>query len=130
MFSDTDELLNTLCEFCVKKNINLRKHLLRYDISKNGKISENDFKRAIEELKLGFIGSDLDKLANVCKSQHSNDISIDNFLNLLKSKNNNFKALIEQFSDEPDNIIMTGNKQASKKYDKFENKAFNIDYGI
>ena len=62
--------------FVLKKNLNLRKHLLRYDISKNGKISENDFKRAIEELKLGFIGSDLDKLANVCKSQHSNDISI------------------------------------------------------
>ena len=130
MYSDTDEFLNTLCEFCVKKNMNLKKHLLRYDISKNGKINENDFKRAIEELKLGFINSDLDKLANTCKSQHSNDISIDNFLNLLKSKNNNFKALIEHFSDEPDNIIMSGNKQASKKYDKFENKAFNIDYGI
>ena len=77
MFSDTDELLNTLCEFCVKKNINLKRHLLRYDISKNGKISENDFKRAIEELKLGFINSDLDKLANTCKSQQNNDISID-----------------------------------------------------
>ena len=130
MYSDTDELLKSLCDFCIKKNINLRRHLQRYDISKNGKITENDFKRAIEELKLGFIGSDLDKLANTCKSPHSNDVSIDNFLNLLNNKNNNFKKFIEQFSEVPDNIVMPGNKQATKKYDKFENKAFNIDYGI
>ena len=123
----SDELLNNLCEYCIKKNINLKKHLKRYDISKNGKITESDFKKAIEELKLGFINYDLDKLANACKSPHSKDISIDNFLNILKNKNNNFKKYMEQLSDSTDNII-PDNKQLSKKYDKFENKAFNIDY--
>ena len=121
----TDEILNNLCEYCIKKNINLKKHLQRYDISKNGKIRENDFRKAIEELKLGFINNDLDKLANTCKSPHSKDISIDNFLNILKNKNANFKKYMEQLSDD---IIKYDNKQVSRKYDKFENKTFNIDY--
>ena len=126
-WGSTDELLNNICEYCVKKNVNLKKHLRRYDISKNGKIGENDFKRAIEELKLGFINADLDKLVNTCKSPYSKDISIDNFLNILKNKNESFKKFIEQLPEVPDNINPES-KQFSKKYDKFENKAFNIDY--
>ena len=122
-----DELLNTLCEYCMKNNINLKKHLKRYDISKNGKIGENDFKKAIEELKLGFISLDLDKLANACKSPHNNDIDIDNFLNILKNKNQNFKNYMENMPEVSDKI-KEESKQFSKKYDNFENKAFNIDY--
>ena len=126
-WGSTDELLNNICEYCVKKNVNLKKHLRRYDISKNGKIGENDFKRAIEELKLGFINADLDKLVNTCKSPYSKDISIDNFLNILENKNESFKKFIDQLPEVPDNINPES-KQFSKKYDKFENKAFNIDY--
>jgi len=81
--TNADELINKLCEFVIGKNINLKKHLQRYDISKNGKVALNDFKRAIEELKIGFINYDLDKLANVCKLPNSNNISLDNFLNIL-----------------------------------------------
>ena len=126
-FGGADELLNTLCEYCVKNNINLKKHLKRYDIAKNGRIGENDFKKAIEELKLGFISLDLDKLANACKSPHDNNIAIDNFLNILKNKNQNFKNYMENLSEVPDNIDPES-KHFSRKYDNFENKAFNIDY--
>ena len=126
-FGGADELLNTLCEYCVKNNINLKKHLKRYDIAKNGRIGENDFKKAIEELKLGFISLDLDKLANACKSPHDNNIAIDNFLNILKNKNQNFKNYMENLSELPDNIAPES-KHFSRKYDNFENKAFNIDY--
>ena len=101
---------------------------MRYDISKNGKINEDDLKQAIEELKLGFIQNDLDKIANVCKSPNSKDISIDNFLNILKNINDNFRKYMEQLSDISDDVIKPDNKQQSKKYDNFENKEFNIDY--
>ena len=124
---NADELLNTLCKFVISKNINLKKHLLRYDISKNGKITKKDFKRAIEELKIGFLNYDLEKLANACKLPNSDDISIEQFLNVLKNKNENFKKFLEEYSDE-DKLINYGDKQASRKYDNFENKEFNIDY--
>ena len=128
IMTNTDDILNSLCKYCINKNINLKKHLQRYNISKNGKVALNDFKRAIEELKIGFINYDLDKLANVCKLPNSNNISLDNFLNILKNKNPEFKKFLEEFPDENDNIIQEGNKFASRKYDNFENKEFNIDY--
>ena len=121
-----DEIINSLCEYCIKKNINLKKHLERYDISKNGKIDESDFKRAIEELKIGFISYDLDRLANLSRSSNSKDVSIENFLNILKNKNNNFKYFMEQLPEDSKNLIP--DKKFTKKYDKFENKEFNIDY--
>ena len=125
---NADDLLNTLCKFVISKNINLKKHLLRYDISKNGKITKKDFKRAIEELKIGFLNYDLEKLANACKLPNSDDISIEQFLNVLKNKNENFEKFLEEYSDEKDKLINYGDKQASRKYDNFENKEFNIDY--
>ena len=125
---NADDLLNTLIKFVMGKNINLKKHLLRYDISKNGKITKKDFKRAIEELKIGFLSYDLEKLANACKLPNSDYISIEQFLNVLKNKNEDFKKFLEEYSDGKDRLIKSGDKQASRKYDNFENKEFNIDY--
>ena len=125
---NADDLLNTLIKFVIGKNINLKKHLLRYDISKNGKITKKDFKRAIEELKIGFLSYDLEKLANACKLPNSDYISIEQFLNVLKNKNEDFKKFLEEYSDGKDRLIKSGDKQASRKYDNFENKEFNIDY--
>ena len=125
---NADELLNNLCKFCINKNINLKKHLQRYDISKNGKIGRNDFKRAIEELKIGFINYDLEMMAKACIMPNSDDMSIDYFLDILKNKNENFEKFLEELPDENENLIQPGNKQASRKYDTFENKEFNIDY--
>ena len=123
-----DEILSNLCNYCINKNINLKKHLLRYDINKNGKIGNKDFKRAIEELKIGFINYDLEKLVNACKLPNSNDISIENFLNLLRNKNPEFKQFLDEFPDENDVLIKRDNKQVSRKYDNFAGKEFNIDY--
>ena len=122
----SDDIINNLCEYCIKKNINLKKHLERYDISKNGKIGENDFKRAIEELKIGFISYDLDKLANLCKSSNSKDILIENFLNILKNKNDNFKNFMDNLPEDSNKIIP--DKKFTEKYDRFENNEFNVDY--
>ena len=128
IMTNADELINKLCEFVIGKNINLKKHLQRYDISKNGKIGKNDFKRAIEELKMGFINYDLEKLANACKMPNSDFISLEHFFEILKSKNENYKKFLEEYSGGNDNLIQEGDKQASRKYDNFENKEFNIDY--
>ncbi len=123
-----DDILNNICKYCVIKNLNLKKHLQRYDITKNGKIGQNDFKRAIEELKIGLINYDLEKLHNACKLPDSNDVSIENFLNLLKNKNAEFKKFLDEYPDTNEIIIKQGNKQVSRKYENFEGKEFNIDY--
>ena len=123
-----DDILNNICKYCIIKNLNLKKHLQRYDITKNGKIGQNDFKRAIEELKIGLINYDLEKLHNACKLPDSNDVSIENFLNLLKNKNEEFKKFLDEYPDTNEIIIKQGNKQASRKYENFEGKEFNIDY--
>ena len=128
IIANADDLLNNLCEFCIGKKINLKKHLQRYDISKNGRISKNEFKRAIEELKMGFINYDLEKLANACKMPNTDFVSLEHFFEMLKNKNENYKKFLEENSDVSDNLIQEGNKQASRKYDNFENKEFNIDY--
>jgi chromosome segregation ATPase len=123
-----DEVLNNLCNYCINKNINLKKHLLRYDINKNGKIGLRDFKRAIEELKIGFINYDLEKLANTVKLPNRDDISIENFLNILKNKSPEFKQFLDEFPDENAIFIKRDDKQLSRKYDNFAGKEFNIDY--
>ena len=123
-----DEILNNICKYCINKNLNLKKHLQRYDINKSGKIGQNDFKRAIEELKIGLINYDLDKLYKACKLPDSNDVSIENFLNLLKNKNEEFKKFLDEYPDTNEIIIKQGNKQVSRKYENFEGKEFNIDY--
>ena len=123
-----DDILNNICKYCIIKNLNLKKHLQRYDITKNGKIGQNDFKRAIEELKIGLINYDLEKLHNACKLPDSNDVSIENFLNLLKNKNAEFKKFLDEYPDTNEIIIKQGNKQVSRKYENFEGKEFNIDY--
>ena len=123
-----DDILNNICKYCIIKNLNLKKHLQRYDITRNGKIGQNDFKRAIEELKIGLINYDLEKLHNACKLPDSNDVSIENFLNLLKNKNAEFKKFLDEYPDTNEIIIKQGNKQASRKYENFEGKEFNIDY--
>ena len=125
---NVDDILNSICKYCMNKKINLKKHLQRYDITKNGKIGQKDFKRGIDELKIGLINYDLEKLVKACKSPKDDEISIENFLNMLNNKNPEFQKFLEDFPDENENLIGYGNKQASRKYDNFENKEFNIDY--
>ena len=62
-----DEILTKVVYFCLKKNINMKKQLKRYDISKNGRVKENEFMHAIEELRLGLIKNDLDNLVKFVK---------------------------------------------------------------
>ena len=125
---NVDDILNSICKYCMNKKINLKKHLQRYDITKNGKIGQKDFKRGIDELKIGLINYDLEKLVKACKSPKDDEISIENFLNMLNNKNPEFQKFLEDFPDDNENLIGYGNKQASRKYDNFENKEFNIDY--
>ena len=70
----------------------------------------------------------MEKLVKACKSPKDDEISIENFLNMLNNKNPEFQKFLEDFPDENENLIGYGNKQASRKYDNFENKEFNIDY--
>ena len=65
-------------------------------------------------------------MANLCKSSNSKDILIENFLNILKNKNDNFKNFMDNLPEDSNKIIP--DKKFTKKYDKFENNEFNIDY--
>ena len=126
---NNDEILQKLIYFCLKNNINIKKQLNRYDIAKTGKINETDFMHAIEELRFGFIEYELIQLVNMSKTMNSNDIIIENFVNIMKNKDKNYREFLERQSD-GGQLIDVGNKQVTKKYDRFEKKPFNIDYGI
>ena len=45
MKDNINEILKTLCDYCIKKKINLKKHLLRYDISKMEKFMKMILKK-------------------------------------------------------------------------------------
>jgi Ca2+-binding EF-hand superfamily protein len=76
--SETDQIKN-FTTLCLKKNIHIGRHLQRYDITKIGKINRNDFIRAIDELKLGYIDNDINKLLDLAKLNDTY-ISIQGFL--------------------------------------------------
>ena len=76
---------------------------------------------AIVELKTSFTENDIKELINHCKPKDGGEIKIEEFIELLKTKGYNYKI-------KDDTIIDKDNKQASKKYDYFENKPYNLDY--
>ena len=124
--ANTDEILKKLVYFCLKKNINMKKQLQRYDISKNGRVKEDEFMHAIEELRLGLIEADLKNLVKIAKPKDGGDIIIDDFVEILKNMDKNYKVLME----EQEGVVDKNKKEASKKYDRFENKPYNVDYNV
>ena len=75
-------VLERLIYFCKNKNVNMMKHLQRYDLTKIGKLNKSDFAKAIDELKLGLIESDIVKLLDWMKIQE-NYVEIMYFVNLM-----------------------------------------------
>ena len=116
-----DKILADLVHFCMAKKIDIKQHLRKYDTSKNGRLNDEKFMNAIIELKTSFTENDIRELIKISKPKGGGDIIIDEFVELLKSKDYNYKV-------KDDTIINSDNKQASTKYDLFENKPYNLDY--
>lgn len=89
-------ILKRLVYFCVKKNINMQRHLMRYDITKLGKINQADFSKAVDELKLGFIEPDISKLLQISKSE-DNFVEIKNFINLMIGADSIYENTLKEF---------------------------------
>lgn len=89
-------VLKRLTYFCVKKNINMQRHLMRYDITKLGKINQSDFSKAIDELKLGFIDPDINKLLEISKSE-DNFVEIRNFINMMVKVDTMYEHTLKEF---------------------------------
>ncbi len=75
-------VLQRLIYFCMKRNINMMKRLQRYDLTKQGKLNKGDFAKAIDELKLGLIDSDIVKLLDWMEIQE-NYVEIKYFIDLM-----------------------------------------------
>ena len=116
-----DKLLMELVHFCMARKIDIKQHLRSYDTSKNGRLNDDVFMKAIRELKTSFTDNDISELIKISRAKDSDDIVIDEFVKLLQSKDNNYKV-------KEDTEIKNDNKQASQKYDLFEHKQYNIDY--
>ena len=116
-----DKLLSELVHFCMAKKIDIKQHLRSYDTSKNGRLTDDNFMKAIIELKTSFTENDIREIIKISKPKDEGDIIIDEFIELMKKKDYNFKV-------KEDVEINNDNKQASKKYDLFANKPYNIDY--
>ena len=116
-----DKLLLDLVHFCMARNIDIKRHLKSYYPSDNGRISDEKFMNAIMELKTSFTENDIKELLQFCKPKNGDDISIDEFVELLKSKDSNYKVKDET-------VVSSDDKQFSKKYDMFDNKPYNMNY--
>ena len=116
-----DKLLSELVYFCMAKKIDIKHHLRGYDTAKNGRLNDDIFMKAIRELNTSFTDNDISELIKRSKPKDGGDILIDEFVELLKSKDYNYKV-------KEDTIVSANNKQASSKYDLFENKPYNLDY--
>jgi len=99
----------------------MKNGLRSYDTSKNGRLTDDNFMKAIIELKTSFTENDIREIIKISKPKDGEDIIIDEFIELMKKKDYNFKV-------KDDVEINNDNKQASKKYDLFANKPYNIDY--
>ena len=116
-----DKILSDLVHFCMVKKIDIKQHLRSYDTSKNGRVNEEEFMNAIKALQTRFTDNEIRELIKVSKPKDGGDIIIDEFVELLKNKDYNYKV-------KEDIMISSDNKQASKKYDYFENKPYNVNY--
>jgi hypothetical protein len=73
----------------------MMRHLQRYDISKLGKISKNDFYKAIDELKLGFIDTDIKNI--LLSSNFKEDyLEIKIFISKMVEIDKNYELLIKE----------------------------------
>jgi chromosome segregation ATPase len=121
MMKNGEKLLQDFVHFCMAKKIDIKQHLRSYDTSKNGRLTDDNFMKAFIELKTSFTENDIREIINISKPKDGGDIIIDEFIELMKKKNYSFKV-------KDDVEINNDNKQASKKYDLFANKPYNIDY--
>jgi DNA repair exonuclease SbcCD ATPase subunit len=116
------DIMKKFVIICLKKNINIARQLLRYDIGKIGSVSRSDFVRSIDELKLGYIDSEITRLLNKANIM-DNNININQFVQSMISSEPNYTNVIKQTDYNFDDL-----RRQSKKYNPFENKTFNINY--
>ena len=121
MMKSGEKFLLDFVHFCMAKKIDIKNHLRSYDTSKNGRLTDENFMKAIIELKTSFTENDIREIIKISKPKDGGDIIIDEFIELMKKKDYSFKV-------KDDVEINNDNKQASKKYDLFANKPYNIDY--
>ena len=121
VYKGGEKLLVDFVHFCMIRKIDIRQHLRKYDTSRTGRISDEKFMNAIVELKTSFTENDIKELIEYCKPKEGGDIVIEEFIELLKSKDYNYKL-------KDDTVINSDDKQYSKKYEPFENKPYNLDY--
>jgi len=57
-----EESMKKLITVCQRKNINIIKHLQRYDFSKSGELTKRELCNAIDELKAGILSNDVIKI--------------------------------------------------------------------
>lgn len=116
------EKLERLVYRCLEKRINLCEQLKRYDLGGSGKITTEQFRKSIDELKLGFIDRDFELLEKASKATEGY-IIIDDFVELAKSVDPNYRDFI-------DTSLANKNfdSKVTKKYNPFENKNYNINY--
>jgi Ca2+-binding EF-hand superfamily protein len=92
---EADDVLKRLVFFCLKKNINMSRHLQRYDLTKLGKLTKVDFTKAIDELKLGFIDNDIYRLLQ-CVNTVDEYLEIKQFISKMIEKDRNYELLIKE----------------------------------
>ena len=125
-----EKVLKRLVYFCVKKNINMQRHLMRYDITKLGKINQAEFSKAIDELKLGFIDPDIYKLLDISKSV-DDFVEIKNFVQLMIKADNIYENVLKEFginNFKLEFVLEEKPKKSTNKYEPFNSKHFNINY--
>ena len=112
--------LSILAKFCMSKKIDIKQHLRSYDTSKNGRLDDDTFMKAIIELKTSFTENDIKELIKICKPKDGGDIIIEEFIELLKKKDYDYKS-------KQDTIITNDNKEVARQFDIGDNP-YNINY--
>ena len=112
--------LSILAKFCMSKKIDIKQHLRSYDTSKNGRLDDDTFMKAIIELKTSFTENDIKELIKICKPKDGGDIIIEEFIELLKKKDYDYKS-------KQDTIITNDNKEVARQFD-IGDKPYNINY--
>ena len=108
------DYMRQLIKICLQKNIDLQRHLQRYDINKLNKISEREFLRAIDELKLGFIDKEIEDLASLFKDVE-NFVAIAEFLKKAIEIEPEYQNII---MDQGRLLIRTQNRTDGEKQDE------------
>ena len=96
IINNGEKILLDFVHFCMAKKIDIKQHLRSYDTSKNGRLNDDVFMKAIRELKTSFTDNDISELIKISRAKDSDDIVIDEFVKLLQSKDNNYKATFKK----------------------------------